>query len=1293
MAPAINSRSRPRASTVQGKPGSRPSPSPVQARSYSQQFVKPVVQTKVQTQNQDQNSNLSQNQSSMSTSKATGPDSTITSNENAKNHVPRQFKLISVKFKEAALDSPSFRASVNHIDSQIDNIDKWLRAIDSSVKKIPRYIKELQTFGNSFLEHLVPTFIQDGLIDQEYTVQALKSTSDSLTKLWGDSLAALSINTYVNENLNRKLFKVIQHYQNVRTEFEIAQQKYDQYLAIYVSTPKIKEASIVIEDAKQLFEVRKDYIHSCLKLVTEISALENQIDRSLVRYCSDIWKSKRTNLISIEAFDPIFSVHSSKIKKIQGWCDSYSSAIEKLKDDMLVARDQVEESAKLQFSPSMDVNDYKISLINSKVLDNITDLGFEKHGYLFMKTYVEKASKPIWVKRWVFIKGGVFGLLVLSPSQTFVQESDKIGILLCNVKYAPHEDRKFCFEIKTIDHTFVFQAETLLDLKSWLKIFQNEKERILKENDPQNNDLINLASGRYPPIVTEFASTLNTSTDREFTNTKVINTAGQIITSSKLSHQIEHDERFFKRHIYYQIPQVRPPFMTDQTKSSIIAYSLAAANTLPTALTANIWGSANWGLYYLHEVPPLEREHPYLNEALDSVDRETLNLDGDKEGINYPDYYPYELVPLDIQMRALFETAVSPGELCLFSYRCIWSPNSHQELSGRCFITNRHVYFYMQSLGFIALTKLPIEHLVAVDYSTKKNHDMLKIYNMNGVVKMKLFLDDGKLIKRKLTYLLENNASDHPKHFHEVINNLVKLENQHQLELKNEARNTVIATNLGIPVDLLNLRQHQLHLQQQRELQGEDYNEELLPTDFNSFTVSAKDSIKTPKKLEFSDVSKLVIEQVYNAPPKALFHSLLGDDTNLLESYIQLIRLESVIKAPWQRKDGKLIRQYNCGVIHDGRKSGTIQFTDTIEVLIENEYYIFTHAKSSFKLLYYGTPASVEFRYVLSKVHGNRTKVSIYSRCEFHGKLLISKLVKPLAYSISRKEARQVEKALHDVVRSVGNRGNILKAINIYGKLSFSESDIVAEKVKPITMRPTFFIKFILGNCCMFVLSHVSNIFHFVLNLFITLLKSIRLNQVLILIIGLLSVLNLFLSTKTTTAYWATRRANNVARDFLMKDPVMLKRAIYLKDTQDMINSHNNISNNGEESPCYKSFKDVSFIMNYDKFDNWNKEYGDESTKLVAQGLKKTFQEIGIKRHKLLVDLRMLNEMEEELGKAEWRNWIMNELGKCAYIKSNLFDQVQNLGEDTDDLNSGIDSVMQFCHSCEQDLKYLDSLL
>lgn len=1268
--------------------GYKPKAATSQQSNTSQNYNRPAV-SPIQQDNADHEYSIEETQGSAS-------QSNLQSNL---QQPLRQFKLISVNFKEAALDSPSFRASSNHLDCQVDNIEKWLLALTSSVKKIPKYISQLQTITNSFLEHLVPTFLQDGLIDQEYTVQSLQATASGMLKLWETSMKALTIKTYLIDSLNTKIIKAVRAYREVRSEFDVQQEKYDRYLSIYVATSKTKDAYSVMEDAKQLFQVRKDYIHISLLLVTEISNLSNLIDRALVKVCSDLWKNKRY-ADNVDLFDlhPDLNNNWNKIQKILAWCDSYSIAVDKLRGDMLTARDQVEESAIHQSMPSNNAADFKISLINAKMLTDINEMSIEKHGYLFMKTYIEKSTKPIWVKRWVFVKGGVFGLLVLSSSQTFVQETDKIGVLLCNVKYAPQEDRKYCFEVKTKNTTIVFQAENLFELKSWLKVFENERNRILQEDDPMYNDLLAVASGRYPPIVTEFASTINTSTDKELTNHKIVNSSGQIITSSKLSHQIQKNERIFKRHIYHQIPQIRPPFMTDTTKSSIIAYSLAATNTLPTALTANIWGSANWGLYYLHEVPPI-RDGVNIQQAI--ADEDTLNIESD-EGINYPDYYPYELISLDIQMRALFETAVEPGELCLISYRCIWSPNSRQELSGRCFITNRHVYFYMQSLGFVALTKLPVEHLVAVDSKPKKNHDILKIYNMNGIVKMKLFLDDGRLIKKKLNYFIQNNASDHPKHLHELINNLVRIENQHEIETKNDIKFAFVSKIMGIPIsdfsELQKVTQNKNIAENNNvdfiNLSNLDDVPELMNT--NSFQSLKGIEAKRSYKVDYSDMATLVMENIYNIPPKALFHALLGDHSNILDSYSTFITLESRVKVPWfdLPNNQGMTRRFNSYILQGSKKRGQFQITDKLDGYVEDEYYSFTHEKSSCKMIC-GSSFSIIYRFVCVRVNGNQTKVSVYSKVNFHSKSLASLIVRPITLSTCRAECKDFDKNLRDVVKRVGTHGTVVKSIYLYGKLSHSSKPYYVEKVEPIVFRPSFLLRLFFKKSTLFILSKFIELIHFIFNLLITMIRGIKLNRLLLIIIAGLCLTNLFFIGKTTTSYWTAKHASTVTKKFLNKSPLMLQRSVYLKDVQDYIQENNEILN--PNSICYETFKNKSFIINYNSATSWTQEYGDENTREVAKSFKKSLREIGVKRHELIVRLKMLNDMESELAKAEWKNWLMSEITRCEYIKNNIFNQIidddTNNNENQSDINPGIESVLTFCNSCSADLDSVNSLL
>jgi hypothetical protein len=61
-----------------------------------------------------------------------------------------------------------------------------------------------------------------------------------------------------------------------------------------------------------------------------------------------------------------------------------------------------------------------------------------------------------------------------------VEESEKIGVLLCNVKPAVGEDRRFCFEVKTKNSTILVQAETQDQLLQWLQAFEIAKNKALE---------------------------------------------------------------------------------------------------------------------------------------------------------------------------------------------------------------------------------------------------------------------------------------------------------------------------------------------------------------------------------------------------------------------------------------------------------------------------------------------------------------------------------------------------------------------------------------------------------------------------------------------------------------------------------------------------------------------------------------------------------------------------------------------------------------------------------------------
>ncbi|ANB15379.1 hypothetical protein AWJ20_3006 [Sugiyamaella lignohabitans] len=66
------------------------------------------------------------------------PSSKKSSTANESDDRPRDLPvtLIAVTFKEAVLDSPTFRASMNHVNEQLDSLDRWIESFSKALNKL-----------------------------------------------------------------------------------------------------------------------------------------------------------------------------------------------------------------------------------------------------------------------------------------------------------------------------------------------------------------------------------------------------------------------------------------------------------------------------------------------------------------------------------------------------------------------------------------------------------------------------------------------------------------------------------------------------------------------------------------------------------------------------------------------------------------------------------------------------------------------------------------------------------------------------------------------------------------------------------------------------------------------------------------------------------------------------------------------------------------------------------------------------------------------------------------------------
>lgn len=120
-----------------------------------------------------------------------------------------------VGLKEAALDSPTFRATTLHFCDQIEFIERWLDGYAKAAAKLASEVVAMESVVNSFLSYSNPLVVSEAVVDHDYTLLAMRRTGEGSKDLWNglvmatkkmESLIAEPIRVFINEDLRH--FKV-----------------------------------------------------------------------------------------------------------------------------------------------------------------------------------------------------------------------------------------------------------------------------------------------------------------------------------------------------------------------------------------------------------------------------------------------------------------------------------------------------------------------------------------------------------------------------------------------------------------------------------------------------------------------------------------------------------------------------------------------------------------------------------------------------------------------------------------------------------------------------------------------------------------------------------------------------------------------------------------------------------------------------------------------------------------------------------------------------------------------------
>ena len=95
-----------------------------------------------------------------------------------------------VGLKEAALDSPTFRATTVHFADQIDFIEKWLDGYVKSTGRLTTELSALDNATNSFLYQATSTMnVSEAVLDHDYTLLAMKRHGETAKDFWSGMIS------------------------------------------------------------------------------------------------------------------------------------------------------------------------------------------------------------------------------------------------------------------------------------------------------------------------------------------------------------------------------------------------------------------------------------------------------------------------------------------------------------------------------------------------------------------------------------------------------------------------------------------------------------------------------------------------------------------------------------------------------------------------------------------------------------------------------------------------------------------------------------------------------------------------------------------------------------------------------------------------------------------------------------------------------------------------------------------------------------------------------------------------
>ncbi|KAF7732102.1 SNF1-interacting protein [Apophysomyces ossiformis] len=326
-----------------------------------------------------------------------------------------------------------------------------------------------------------------------FTGAVIKSFSDALqTSLAFKTKLVSDLEDNFIQPLQQFVKTYLKEFKAFRKQHEKALERYETQLARYSTQSKTKEASAVREEAFQLHVARKSYVRMSGQHVLRILHFRSLLEHVLVERFSSATMAHMTDL---DGTSEVWQKLDVSLASWRQWLIDDKDTCEYQLYKLQMARKELQAEYIAQTKPVHDLERYTAANASASALNSRHSLDFStatlrnekmtsyKWGYLFMR-----GSRNYWYRKWFFLYDGYFGSCNVNPTPKLkgaITVSERVSVLLCDIKPLPDADRRFCFEVMCAQQApFVLQAETEEEMRDWLTSFEKAKRFQLQNEQP-----------------------------------------------------------------------------------------------------------------------------------------------------------------------------------------------------------------------------------------------------------------------------------------------------------------------------------------------------------------------------------------------------------------------------------------------------------------------------------------------------------------------------------------------------------------------------------------------------------------------------------------------------------------------------------------------------------------------------------------------------------------------------------------------------------------------------------------